>query len=176
MNCHFCGAPFEEEEFKQKNCPKCKAQFFILKSENLSIQGEAIKDLDLKGFEFSLKPLETQLEKSIRGEDFLGFRITFCPFCTHPLNLAHLSEISTEEKGIILKFPQKEKKGFICSWCGKTSTQVKESSNTLDIFLPFKVKSEFEKNLEKFLNQPPISNIEEKKGCLFTLLFFPFFK
>lgn len=176
MNCQFCSAPFEEENIPQKSCPKCKANFFIIEKNDLNLIGESIKENESKIFNFSIKQLESQLDKSIKAEDFSGFTVTLCPFCSAPLFLKNLCDISDSEKGIILKFLQKEKREIKCKWCGKINNQVKSGSSSFDIFLPFKLKSEFEKNLEKFLNQAPITNIEEKKGCLSLILFFPFFK
>jgi Zn finger protein HypA/HybF involved in hydrogenase expression len=176
MNCQFCFAPLEEENIKQKSCPKCKADIFIIEKNGIDFIGEAIKGFDSKIFNFSLKALESHLDKSIKAEDFLGFHITLCPFCSSPLFLKNLCDASNDEKGITLKFLQKEKKEIKCQWCGKINTQIKGGANTENVFLPFKTKSEFEKNLEKFLSQPPIPNIEEKKGCLSIIFLFPFFK
>lgn len=176
MNCQWCSAPLEKEDVRQKTCSKCKANIFIIERNDLDLIGEAIKEADSKIFNFSLKPLEAQLDKSIEAEDFLGFKINLCPFCSSPLFLKNLCDVSNDEKGITLKFPQKEKKQIKCEWCGKTNTQIEGGSNTLNIFLPFKIKSEFEKNLEKFINQPPITTVQEKKGCLSIILLFPFFK
>lgn len=176
MNCQFCNAPFDDEKIEQKICSKCKAQFFIIERNDLNFIAEGIKGSESKIFNFSLKNLEMQLDKSLSAEDLLGLTATLCPFCSSPLFLKNICYITNDEKGITLKFLQKEKREVKCDWCGKMNSQIKGASNTLNLFLPFKIKSEFEKNLEKFLNQPPISNIEKKKGCLSLILIFPFFK
>lgn len=175
MKCQFCDAPFEGEKIQNKFCGRCKAIFFVLEREGLNFVAEGVREREEKIFNFSLKSLESQLDKSLKAEDFASFSQTLCPFCSATLLLKNLCDLSDQEKGILLKFPQKESKEVRCQWCGKINTQVKGDSITLDVFLPFKSKSEFEKNLEKFLNQPPIT-YEEKKGCLSILLIFPFFK
>lgn len=172
MNCQFCNAPFEDEKIEQKICSKCKAQFFIIERNDLNFIGEAIKGNETKIFNFSLKNLEMQLDKSLSAEDLLGLTTTLCPFCSSPLFLKNICNITNDEKGITLKFLQKEKREIKCLWCGKMNSQIKGASNTLNLFLPFKIKSEFEKNLEKFLNQPPITNTKEKNGCLSLILSF----
>lgn len=175
MNCQFCDAPFEEEKIKNKVCSRCKASFFVIEKEGFNFVCEGLKDREQKVFNFSLKSLESQLEKSLKAEDFLSFSVTLCPFCSSMLYFRNLCDITNDEKGILLKFPQKESSEVKCQWCGKINSQIKSGSKPLEFFLPFKTKSEFEKNLEKFLSQPPIS-YQEKKGCLSLLLFFPFFR
>lgn len=175
MNCQFCDAPFEEEKLQNKICPRCKGSFFIKERDGMNFVSEGIRERQQKIFNFSLKSLESQLDKSLKAEDFSSFSVTLCPFCSSMLYLKNLCDVLSNEKGIILKFPQKESSEVRCQWCGKINTQIKGGSKALEVFLPFKIKSEFEKNLEKFLSQPPIS-YEEKKGCLSLLLFFPFFR
>lgn len=176
MNCEYCSAPVEEPIFFQKYCPKCKANFFIGEEKNLNFIGEAIKDNSSKIITFSLKQIEVHLDKSLRAEDFYGFYLFLCPFCSQKIYLKNICSVLEKENGFFFRFPQKEKKEIECLWCGKKISHLIAGENTFDKFIEFKKKSEFEKNLEKFLSQPPIEEYTEKKGCLSILLIFPFFK